>query len=194
MLQNDPRSAGAGLPVSPFALPMPEFGASFPSFETGVPVLPPLPPLRTEDDAKSALTATSPFYFLENAGALNGSNIAPVALPSVGTRFRSMTRVAPRRPPPFSLPMPEFDRALFPSFEEGVPKLAPLPPLLNENDARAALTDPSSFYFLEERGLLEVPPPVTSCRILRRSATSSFPGSSLISARYAATFPFCTNR
>src|SRR5229473_2731856 len=47
--QNDPRSAGAGLPVSPFALPMPEFGAPFPSFETGVPVLPPLPPLRTED-------------------------------------------------------------------------------------------------------------------------------------------------
>src|SRR6266851_251601 len=69
--QNDPRSAGAGLPVSPFALPMPEFGAPFPSFETGVPVLPPLPPLRTEDDARSALTATSPFYFLENAGALN---------------------------------------------------------------------------------------------------------------------------
>ena len=55
--QNDPRSAGAGLPVSPFALPMPEFGAPFPSFEAGVPVLPPLPPLRTEDDARSALTA-----------------------------------------------------------------------------------------------------------------------------------------
>src|SRR6202011_2244830 len=80
---NDPRSAGAGLPVSPFALPMPEFGAPFPSFEAGVPALPPLPPLRTEDDAKSALSATSPFYFLENAGGLNGSGIAPAAATSV---------------------------------------------------------------------------------------------------------------
>jgi len=162
MLQNDPRSAGAGLPVSPFALPMPEFGAAFPSFEAGVPVLPPLPPLRTEDDAKSALTTTSPFYFLENAGALNGSNIAPAALPSVGATIpqydpRSAAAAIPSSP--FSLPMPEFDHALFPSFEEGVPKLAPLPPLLNENDARAALTDPSSFYFLDERSLLEMSAP-----------------------------------
>ena len=158
---NDPRSAGAGPAVSPFALPMPEFGAPFPSFETGVPVLPPLPPLRTEDDAKSALTATSPFYFLENAGALNGSNLAPAALPSVGATIpqydpRSAATLMPASP--FSLPMPEFDRALFPSFEEGVPKLAPLPPLRNENDARSALTDPSSFYFLDERSLLEAPP------------------------------------
>ena len=160
--QNDPRSAGAGLPVSPFALPMPEFGAPFPSFEAGVPVLPPLPPLRTEDDAQSALTTTSPFYFLENAGALNGSNIAPAALPSVGAAIpqydpRSAAAAIPSSP--FSLPMPEFDRALFPSFEEGVPKLAPLPPLRNENDARAALTDPSSFYFLDERSLLEMSAP-----------------------------------
>jgi cysteine desulfurase / selenocysteine lyase len=158
MLPHDPRSAG--LPVSPFALPMPEFGAPFPSFEAGVPVLPPLAPLRTEDDAKSALSTTSPFYFLENAGGLNGSNLAPVALPSVAATIpqydpRSAAAVMPSSP--FSMPMPEFDRALFPSFEEGVPKLAPLPPLRNENDARAALTDPSSFYFLDERSLLEAP-------------------------------------
>lgn len=161
MLQNDPRSAGAGLPVSPFALPMPEFGAPFPSFEAGVPVLPPLPPLRTEDDAKSALSTTSPFYFLENAGALSGTSIAPAALPSVAATIpqydpRSAAAVMPSSP--FSLPMPEFDRALFPSFEEGVPKLAPLPPLRNENDARVGLTDPSSFYFLDERSLLEASP------------------------------------
>jgi cysteine desulfurase / selenocysteine lyase len=157
---NDPRTAGAGLPVSPFALPMPEFGAPFPSFEAGVPVIPPLPPLRTEDDAKSALSTTSPFYFLENAGGLNGSGIAPAALPSVAATIpqydpRSAAAVMPSSP--FSMPMPEFDRALFPSFDEGVPKLAPLPPLRNENDARAALTDPSSFYFLDERSLLEAP-------------------------------------
>ncbi len=83
--QNDPRSAGAGLPVSPFAMPMPEFGAPFPSFEAGVPALPPLSPLLTEDAAKSALTATSPFYFLENAGGLNGSVVSPMAGPSAVT-------------------------------------------------------------------------------------------------------------
>src|SRR5450631_3541308 len=162
---NDPSSAGASLPVSPFALPMPEFGAPFPSFETGVPVLPPLPPLRTEDDAKSALTTTSPFYFLENAGALSGTSIAPAALPSVAATIpqhdpRSTAAVMPSSP--FSVPMPEFDRALFPSFQEGVPKLAPLPPLRNENDARAALTDPSSFYFLDERTLMDVSAPQAS--------------------------------
>ncbi len=37
------------------------------------------------------------------------------------------------------------------------PSSRPLPPLLNENDARAALTDPSSFYFLDERSLMECP-------------------------------------
>jgi cysteine desulfurase/selenocysteine lyase len=157
-VEYDPRSAGAGLPASPFALPMPEFGAPFPSFEAGVPVLPPLPPLRTEDDARSALTATSPFYFLENAGGLTGSGMSPVAGPSAVTSVsqydpRGTAAVMPSSP--FSLPMPEFDRALFPSFEEGVPKLAPLPPLRNENDARAALTDPSSFFFIEVRSLLE---------------------------------------
>jgi cysteine desulfurase / selenocysteine lyase len=160
MLPNDPRGAGAGLPVSPFALPMPEFGAPFPSFEAGVPVLPPLPPLRPEDDAKSVLTATSPFYFLENAGALNGSGVSPMAGPSAVTnvsQYDPRSTAAAMPSSPFSLAMPEFDRALFPSFEEGVPELAPLPPLRNENEARAALTDPSSFYFLDERSLLEAP-------------------------------------
>ena len=154
VLPQDPRSAHA---VSPFSLPMPEFGATFPSFEAGVPVLPPLAPLRDEDDAKSALTTASPFYFLENAGGMS----APVAAPGPlnpnrgrgpGWACCSLIREAPQSLP-FRLPMPEFDDALFPSFEAGVPKLAPLPPLRNENDARAALTDPSSFYFLEGSGL-----------------------------------------
>src|SRR5277367_660018 len=99
VLRQDPRSAPA---VSPFSLPMPEFGAAFPAFEAGVPALPPLAPLRSEDDAKSALTTASPFYFLENAGGMS----TPVAAPAIST-------VAS----PFSLPMPEFDAALFPSFE-----------------------------------------------------------------------------
>ena len=165
MLPNDPRSTGAGLPVSPFATPMPEFGAPFPSFETGVPVLPPLSPLLTEDAAKSALTATAPFYFLEHAGGLNGSGMSPVVGPSA---VASVSQYDPRGSAPvmpsspFSLPMPGFDRALFPSFEEGVPELPPLPPLRNENDARAALTDPSSFYFLDERSLMDVSSPQQS--------------------------------
>ena len=165
MMQNDPRSAGAGLPVSPFAMPMPEFGAPFPSLEAGVPSLPPLSPLLTEDAAKSALTTTSPFYFLENAGGLNGSGVSPImAGPSAVTNVshydpRSAIAVMPSSP--FSVPMPEFDRPLFPSFEEGVPKLDTLPPLLNEKQARAALSDPSSFYFLDERSLMDITAPQT---------------------------------
>src|ERR1700689_3611786 len=122
MLQHDPRSAAAGLPVSPFSLPMPQFGASFQSFEAGIPALPPLPPLRTEDDAKSVLTAGSPFYFLEHARGFSGARMAP------STEFLSQPASSPSLPmgtlqqdpqnvagvSPFSLPMPEFDRALFP--------------------------------------------------------------------------------
>ncbi len=163
MLQNDPRSAAAGLPVSPFSMPMPEFGAAFPSFETGLPAIPPLPPLRTEDEAKSALTATSPFYFLEHAGGLNGSGVAPV-LSSLAAPTRQPTlqydprSVAAGIPSsPFSLPMPEFDQTLFPSFETGVPKLAPLPRLRNEDDAQAVLTESSPFYFLKGGGLVDRP-------------------------------------
>ena len=43
MLQHDPRGGTTGLPASPFSLPMPQFGASFQSFEAGIPALPPLP-------------------------------------------------------------------------------------------------------------------------------------------------------
>jgi cysteine desulfurase/selenocysteine lyase len=161
MLQHDPRSAAAGLPVSPFSLPMPQFGASFQSFEARVPALPALPPLRTGDDARSVLTTASPFYFLENAGGLSGSGLAPTEWsprPEHGVVDEAAVHpVAAMAIPssPFSLPMPEFDQALFPSFEAGVPRLAPLPPLRNENDARAALTEPSRFYFLDQAGLQE---------------------------------------
>jgi cysteine desulfurase / selenocysteine lyase len=159
MLQHDPRSAAAGLPVSPFSLPMPQFGASLQSFEAGIPALPPLPPLRTEDDARSVLTTGSPFYFLENAGGLSGSGVAPTELSSradySAVDESAVHPVAAVAMPtsPFSLQMPEFDQALFPSFEAGVPRLAPLPPLRNENDARAALTESSRFYFLDQGGL-----------------------------------------
>jgi cysteine desulfurase / selenocysteine lyase len=173
LLQYDPRSASAAFPTSPFSLPMPEFDeALFPSFSAGLPALPPLPPLRTEDDARSVLAAGSPFYFLEHARGLSEAGMAPATAPtelSSGSP-RSVTELSSRpersgverpaadSPPagvsPFSLPMPEFDRALFPSFASGVPTLPPLPPLRNEGDARAVLTEPSSLYFLDDGGLL----------------------------------------
>ncbi len=146
--QQDMRTTGAGASLSPFAMPMPFFDAAFPSFETGVPVLPPLNPLRSESDARSALTATSPFYFLEHAGALNKESIAP------GMEYlRSTAVLANPAASPFSLPMPEFDETLFPSIAAGVPELPPLPPLRNEADAKAVLTDSSSLYFLQDSGL-----------------------------------------
>jgi len=166
MLQSDPRSGAAGFPVSPFAMPMPQFGATFPSFETGVPAIPALPPLRTGDDAGSLPTDSSAFYFLEHAGGLRGSDIAPKqakASPNLSSS-RPLVEgpessavegpaVFPNSlPSPFSIPVPEFDQA-FPSFEAPVPSLAPLPPLRNEDDARAVLTESSQFYFLDGAGL-----------------------------------------
>jgi cysteine desulfurase / selenocysteine lyase len=176
--QYDPRSATAAFPSSPFSLPLPELDdALFPSFAAaGVPALPPLAPLRTEDDAKSALTTASPFYFMDGAGALNGiSTNGPTTYGSNTHGPATDLSSRPERPvpasrgsvvggpavhsvpaatSPFSQPMPEFDRALFPSFATGVPTLPPLPPLLNENDAKALLTGPSSLYFLDDGGLL----------------------------------------
>ena len=166
--QNDPRTA-AGFPASPFAMPMPEFGAPFPSFETGVPAIPALPPMFTENDARSVLAAPSAFYFLEHAGGLGGSEMAPKQA-SAPTDLSSRPELrksavegpavsAPSLSSPFSLPMPEFDQALFPSFDASVPKLPPLPSLGNEDDARAALTDTSRFYFLDSGGLASATQP-----------------------------------
>jgi cysteine desulfurase / selenocysteine lyase len=127
MLPQDPRSAGA-MPAA-------------------VPAIPALAPLRTEDDARSVLTAASPFYFLEYAGGLGGSQMVPTtAIPAS----------------PFSRPMPQFDQALFPAFEAGVPRLAPLPPLRNEEDAHAVLADTSRFYFLDGAGLTSIQTQPTS--------------------------------
>jgi cysteine desulfurase / selenocysteine lyase len=157
-----PRSA-----PSPFAMPQPQFGATFPSFETGVPAIPPLPPMRTGDGAGSVLPAPSDFYFLEYANGLNGSAMAPAPemlpnqrMASPNQSFRPEAGGVERSvfsnstPSPFSLPMPEFDQALFPASEAPVPRFAALPPLRNEEDARAVLTDSSRFYFLDGDGLV----------------------------------------
>jgi cysteine desulfurase / selenocysteine lyase len=156
-MQYDPRSATAAFPASPFSLPLPELDdALFSSYAPSVPALPPFSPLRTEDDAKSALTTASPFYFMDGAGAINGISTAPSELSSRPERSVVEGPAVASVPAssPFSQPMPAFDRALFPSFATGVPTLPPLPPLLNENDAKALLTGPSSLYFLDDGGLL----------------------------------------
>ena len=161
-------------PASPFSLPLPELDdALFPSFAAGVPVLPPLAPLRTEDDAKSALTTASPFYFLDDAGALNGPArllrlhfprellLFPSLRHRPGLRRECRSRI--RKAPPPSLLFRNLCRSstarCFPPstarrIAAGVPTLPPLPPLLNENDAKAVLTGPSSLYFLDDGGLL----------------------------------------
>jgi cysteine desulfurase/selenocysteine lyase len=64
--------------VSPFSLPLPDFDLPFPNFETSLPSIPPLAALGTDDIAKFSLNAFSPFYFLEDAGALS-QPIAPAS-------------------------------------------------------------------------------------------------------------------
>jgi cysteine desulfurase/selenocysteine lyase len=62
---------GAEFPQSPFSLPLPEFALPFPNYDVALPNIPPLPALANDEQAKSALTAASSFYFLDQAGALS---------------------------------------------------------------------------------------------------------------------------
>ncbi len=93
--------------TSPFSLPLPSFDAMFPSFESGLPTIPPLPALPTEDAAKAALTTTSPFYFLENAGALS----QPIAATSNQPTQPGTSGVRPAVLPDLQLPRQQFDVA-----------------------------------------------------------------------------------
>ncbi|MGA2848918.1 MAG: family 2A encapsulin nanocompartment cargo protein cysteine desulfurase [Terracidiphilus sp.] len=56
---------------SPFSLPLPEFGLPFPNYEAALPSIPTLPALPNDEQAQSALTSASSFYFLDQAGALS---------------------------------------------------------------------------------------------------------------------------
>jgi cysteine desulfurase / selenocysteine lyase len=62
---------GAEFPQSPFSLPLPEFALPFPNYDVALPNIPSLPPLANDEQAKSALTTASAFYFLDQAGALS---------------------------------------------------------------------------------------------------------------------------
>jgi cysteine desulfurase / selenocysteine lyase len=66
-----PTQPQSELSQSPFSQPLPEFGLPFPNFDAALPNIPPLPALANDDQAKSALSAASSFYFLDQAGALS---------------------------------------------------------------------------------------------------------------------------
>ena len=71
------------LPLQDFSLPLSGFGVS--GYDAALPAIPALPALANDDLAKSALTAGSQYYFLEQAGALSqpaGSAQAPNARPA----------------------------------------------------------------------------------------------------------------
>jgi cysteine desulfurase/selenocysteine lyase len=57
---------------------------------------------------------------------------------------------------PFSLPLPEFALP-FPNYDVALPTIPPLPALANDEQAKAALSTASSFYFLENAGALSQP-------------------------------------
>jgi len=95
-------------PASPFSSPLPAFTDTFPNFETALPHIPALPALATDDLAKSALTAFSSLYFLEDAGALSrpiGSSsfsqptqpFEPVVLPELASIRRQFDVTSIRR-------------------------------------------------------------------------------------------------
>jgi cysteine desulfurase / selenocysteine lyase len=146
-----PSVPDAGSADSAFETRLPEFGMPLPA-------MPAIPSAGRPDmpGMSSATPELSPFHGAP--GQVGPGNLTAFALPAAGSLPlvpydpRSATAAVPTSP--FSLPLPEFDLALFPSFGAGLPTFPGLPPLLSENEARAALTEPSSFYFLEQAGLL----------------------------------------
>jgi cysteine desulfurase / selenocysteine lyase len=94
---------------SPFAMPLPSMDTLF---ESALPSIPPLAPLLSEDGVKSALTAASSFYFLENAGL-------PSETPKV-----TAAETSPALLPDLKLPRQQFDvmavRRDFPILQERV--------------------------------------------------------------------------
>jgi cysteine desulfurase / selenocysteine lyase len=144
-----PSVPDAGFAGSAFETTLPEFGMPLP----GMPAI----PSAGKPDMPGMSSATPELSTFHGApGQVAPGQVTAVALPDAGSfpslqyDPRSATAAVPTSP--FSLPLPEFDLALFPSFGAGLPTFAPLAPLLSENEAKAALTEPSSFYFLDNAG------------------------------------------
>jgi len=66
-----PQAFSADFPQSPFSLPLPEFALPFPNYDVALPSIPTLPRLANDEQANSALTTATSFYFLDQAGALS---------------------------------------------------------------------------------------------------------------------------
>jgi cysteine desulfurase / selenocysteine lyase len=140
---------------SAFETRLPEFGMPLP----GVPAI----PSAGRPDMPGMSSATPELSAFHGAphglpGVNRAGQVTGVALPGAGSvplvphDPRSATAAVSTSP--FSMPLPEFDLALFPSFGVGLPTFSALPPLLSEDEAKAALIEPSSFYFLEQAGLV----------------------------------------
>ena len=130
---------------------MPGLSGAGTDFETRLPQvgmpMPGVPSLPSAGSIPGApeLTASAPGHITPI--------MVPGSMPGIAPdQFKTDPRAATPALPasPFSMPLPEFGASLFPSFPVAVPGLPALPPLLNEDDARAALTGPSDFYFLNQ--------------------------------------------
>jgi len=80
---------------SPFSMPLPEFGAAFPHFESPMPGIPELPPLASPDATPYLQAGASQLYFMKHAGAMSkpqpkvfapaqSSRFEPSLLPDIG--------------------------------------------------------------------------------------------------------------
>jgi cysteine desulfurase/selenocysteine lyase len=66
-----PSQSSPAFSQSPFSLPLPDFALPFPNYDVALPSIPALPTLPDDEQAQSALTSASSFYFLDQAGALS---------------------------------------------------------------------------------------------------------------------------
>lgn len=133
-------------------VPSPQYGAPVPS----IPSMP--SPDKLPNEAE--LQRLSGVGWPQSASAPYIPQNGSLAQPPAASGYSQYGSQAPSPLPevsasqsPFSLPLPPFD-AIFPSFDAALPTIPPLPALATEDAARAALAPASSFYFLENAGVL----------------------------------------
>jgi cysteine desulfurase/selenocysteine lyase len=125
-----PAQTGFNGQTSPFSIPLPPFDGAFPAIDLSLVRIPAFAVPANDEKAKAAFAPPPQFT-------------APSAIPDQSAS-------------PFSLPLPGFERSFSP-FDLAHPEIPALPPLLDEDAARAALTSPSQFYFLPDAGTLSQP-------------------------------------
>ena len=163
---SEPVASAASLPGPGLAAGLAQFGAPVPGL--------PAPPSVDKVPSEAELQRLSPAIVPPEIGPMTQPAL-PAFVPATPSPFFGaipFTQLAPQfgsvlpgfdsLVSPFSLPLPKVED-VFPSFDSGLPAIPPLPPLANDKTALAALTSPSSYYFLADAGLLskplaEVPP------------------------------------